>query len=389
MTHSPLKVTSPLFTALTLLILSAAGCGGNSQNGTGLHSAEDFTDTVYSPRYASGFSITRAPGMKSTLITVSDPWQGADSVSMRLLILRNGEKAPEGFDGKVIEGDANKIAAMSSTHVAMLDAFGATDMLVAVSGLRYIHNPKVTSRGNFLADIGSESSPDYEGLLHSDPDIVLLYGISAASPMESKLDELGIPYIYIGDYLEQSPLGKAEWTVAIGELTGRRRDAVKAFEAIVPRYTALKQIVSGHNRPGVMINIPYGDSWFMPPTGSYMARLIEDAGATYLCRDNTGNTSLPIDLEKAYLLTSSADVWINAGDFGSINELKAAYPKFSDTKPVVSNNVFTATARTTPGGGNDFYESAVVRPDLVLRDLINIFHPGLLEDSTLTYYRRL
>lgn len=168
-------------------------------------------------------------------------------------------------------------------------------------------NPDIQARRDSIGDVGYEGNINYELLMSLYPDLVLLYGVNGASSMEGKLKELGIPYMYVGEYLEESPLGKAEWLVALSEVADKRAGGEKAFAGIPERYNDLKMrvLASSQMGPKVMLNTPYGDSWFMPSTESYVAQLIKDAG------------------------------------------------------------------------GNDYYESGVVNPYLVLRDLINIFQPLL------------
>ncbi|MDE6290988.1 MAG: ABC transporter substrate-binding protein, partial [Muribaculaceae bacterium] len=342
----------------------------------------DFSESLYTPTEASGFSITGKQGSESTLLTVSDPWQGADSVASRLFIARDGDEAPLAFQGQILDGEAKRIATTSSTHVAMLDALGATDRIVAVSGIDYIHNPDIQKRRSDIADIGYEGNFDYEALLAADPDIVLLYGVNGASSMEGKLRELQIPYIYIGDYVEESPLGKAEWMVPIAEIIGERKKGAETYAAIAGRYDELRKKVADTviEAPSVMLNVPYGDSWFMPSAGSYMARLIKDAGADYIYRKQTGSTSMPIDLEEAYTLASQADFWLNTDQVESIAALASKCPKFKDTRVMRNGYVYNNTLRANRAGGNDFFESAVVNPDLLLRDLVHIFHPELAKE---------
>lgn len=208
--------------------------------------------------------------------------------------------------------------------------------------------------------------------------------------MESRLRELGIPFAYIGEYLEESPLGKAEWLVAVAELAGEREAGETLFRAIPERYEALREraAAAAGPQPKVMINTPYGDSWFMASTRSYLARLIADSGGDYIYRRNTSNRSLPIDLEEAYLLTAEADVWLNVGNIPTLGELRTRYPKFADVRCVRQGAVYNCDRRITPAGGNDYWESGVVRPDLVLRDLIRIFHPELVSED-FYYYRQV
>ena len=383
------RILFPVSIALLLFAtLLSVSCGSHSQS-----TAADFRDTVYSPEYASGFVILGAEGRESSLIEVSNPWQGAENVKSRLFIARGGESAPEGFDGQVLVGDARRIVAMSSTHVAMLDAIGQSDRIVGVSGLDFISNENIQRRRDQVGDVGYETaSVNYELLASLQPDIVLLYGVSGASQMEGKLRELGIPYVYLGDYLEESPLGKAEWLVMVAELTGSRIHGVETFRRIPERYNAVKQLVERADlpRPKVMVNAPYGDTWFMPSRTNYSVRLIEDAGGRYIYDKVTGNASRPIDLEEAYLLTSDADLWINLGQARSVSDLRAMCPKFVDTKVFTSRQLYNNNRRLTPAGGNDFYESGIVRPDAVIADLARIFHPQLADSLPApTYYKQL
>lgn len=376
-------------TNILCLIVAAAvlyACGRNKQT-----EIKGLDVDVYTPEYASGFDI-KGSGGQSTLLTVSNPWQGADSVKSQLLILRGGETAPDGFGGQVLRGNARRVVTTSSTHVAMLDAIGAVNTVVGVSGIDFITNPAIQRGRDTIADIGYDGHINYEALVAANPDVVLLYGVNGASSMEQKLRELGIPFVYIGDYVEESPLGKAEWLVALAEIVGRRNDGERYFAALPANYNALKQKVqqAGAVKPKVMFNTPYGDSWFMPSTQSYMVRLVNDAGGNYLYTKNTGNASMPIDLEEAYLLATQADCWLNAGGGGTrtLAQLKTMVPKFGGVKSVADGRVYNNNLRATAAGGNDFYESGIVHPDLVLRDLIKIFYPDQVKED-FVYYRKL
>lgn len=373
------------FLSLCLLIVLLAAC-----NGKKVASLSDFSNQLYTPEYASGFSIKGADGYESSIITVTNPWQGADSITTQLFIARGGESAPEGFTGQVLEGDASRIVAMSSTHIAMLDAVGEAGRVVGVSGIDYISNPVISANRDSIGDVGYEGNINYELLISLDPDLVLLYGVNGASSMEGKLNELGIPFMYVGDYLEESPLGKAEWMVALSEVVGKRTEGEQVFGGIPVRYNDLKKRVADTvlDAPSVMLNTPYGDSWFMPSTESYVARLVKDAGGDYIYKKNTGNASLPIDLEEAYKLTSEADMWLNVGMANTLDELRTSCPKFSDTRCFRNGSVWNNNLRTNAAGGNDYYESAVVNPDILLRDLVKIFHPELVEEDFF-YYKQL
>ena len=346
---------------------------------------------VYTPTYATGFRIVGAEGKQSTIIRVTNPWQSADEVEMMLFIARGGEKAPDGFRGQVLQGDAKRVVCMSSSHIAMLDAIGAVESVVGVSGKNFITNPYVVAHQRTIADVGYDGNMNFELLVAQQPDIVLLYGVTGACTMESKLDELGIPYIYIGEYVEEDPLGKAEWLIALAEIVGLRQQGLTYFSELPQRYEQLKSMAAAAQTPApkVMLNTPYADSWFMPSTTSYMARLIADAGGDYIYKRNTSNHSLPIDMEDAALLTTQADVWINVGNINSVADLCRQFPKFAQMPCVQRGEVYNCDKRRVLGGGNDYWESGVVQPDVVLRDLIKIFHPELESDKEFVYYRKL
>ena len=351
----------------------------------------DFCIEAYTPEYASGFVIMAAEGRASTILMSKNPWQGADGVTTELFIARNGEVPPSGFRGEVLTGEPSRIVCLSSTHIAMLDAVGAVERVVGVSGADYVTNEYVTSHRDTVGDVGYEGNIDYELMVALDPDIVLLYGIGGTSGMEGRLRELGIPFAYIGDYLEESPLGRAEWLVAVGEIAGCREYAETVFAEIPERYAELKRRAAAaeSKRPAVMVNTPYGDAWIMSPTTSGIARMIADAGGRYVYEGNTTDRSLPIDMEEAALLLAESDVWLNVGDVATLEELRRRLPKFADVKCVREGCVWNFDLRTSASGGNDYWESGAVHPDLVLRDMIKIFHPEVAADEPFVYYRRL
>ena len=371
---------------IAILIITAVSVSCSNAGDIG-----DFCIEAYTPEYASGFVIMAAEGRASTILMSKNPWQGADGVTTELFIARNGEVPPSGFRGEVLTGEPSRIVCLSSTHIAMLDAVGAVERVVGVSGADYVTNEYVTSHRDTVGDVGYEGNIDYELMVALDPDVVLLYGIGGTSGMEGRLRELGIPFAYIGDYLEESPLGRAEWLVAVGEIAGCREYAATVFAEIPERYAELKRRAAAaeSKRPAVMVNTPYGDAWIMSPTTSGIARMIADAGGRYVYEGNTTDRSLPIDMEEAALLVSQADIWLNVGNISTLAELQRSLPRFADARCVGTGNVWNCNRRTNAAGGNDYWESGIVRPDVILSDLVKIFHPELLPDRKLYYYRHI
>ena len=345
------------------------------------------TEPIYTPRYAKGFSVERDTTTGEKLLCIRNPWQGASDIVFYTEI--DSLSPPK------------RIVAMSSSHAAMLDAVGCSDRIVGLSGCRFIYNSdlcKKIAEGK-IAEIGYDSAFDFEKIRSLNADIVLLDGVAGeAKSITDKLDELRIPYIYIGDYLEDDPLGKAEWMVALASLCGVESEGIAFFEGVESRYNALReQKYCSAYKPRVMLNLPYRDTWFMPPHNSYMVRLIEDAGGEYILTENGNLSSLnsqlstksmPISLEEALVLAMKADFWINLGQMTSKEEVCAAAPRFAKVDAVKFNRLYNNTKRTNESRGSDFWESGAVRPDLILEDLINILHYEAPTEK-LYYYKKL
>lgn len=292
-----------------------------------------------------------------------------------------------------ISGSVERVVCLSSSYIAMLDAIGQVDKVIGVSGKEFIYNEKISS-AEHIGDVGYDSVFNMELLLSLNPDLVLLYGISAKSIIEERLQQFHIPYIYIGEYLEPSPLGKAEWIVAIAEIVGLREQGEECFKHIEERYNTLCQRVRLHTQdkstlPRVLLNTPYRDVWYLPAPESYMVQLIEDAGGFAYTEGKVGDTTTPIGIEQAYSYAQEADLWLNVGSCESLAEFKATNPHFSSTRLVTEQRVYNNTLRRTPSSGSDFWESGVVKPDVILEDLIRIIHPTLLPTEELYYYKQL
>ena len=364
------------------IILSlCVGCGVQTKQG-----AENFKNSLYTPEYASGFVID-TDGEGNNIIRVTQPWQGSDVEEQTLAIFAT-EEAAEGYVGEYIVGAADRVVCMSTSHIAMLDAVGMVDAVVGVSGKQYITNEHV-SQSVTVKDVGYDSNLNYELLVMLQPDVVLMYGVAAEnSAVTAKLRDLGIPYLYLGDYTEESPLGKAEWLVAISEIVGCRERGVEEFREVVERYEAVKANVSrGGDVPKVMFNLPYQDVWYMPSDESYMVQLVEDAGGEYIYKGkNTTRGSVTVSLEEAYMLVADADVWLNVGQCSTMEELQRAAPHFMTTSVVERGEVYNNNRRRTAAGGSDFWESAIVRPDVVLAELAAIMAGEAVESC---YYQQL
>lgn len=300
-----------------------------------------------------------------------------------------------------IDKPLGRIVCMSTSHVAALDEIGCDSVICGVSGAGYISSPALRERleRGEVSDVGYDQAPDYEALLALQPDVVLAYRVSAAaSPFIDKLKSLGIQVFTLYEFLENHPLARAEYLKAFGLMTGRLSQAESRFQEIADSYNSLMEdrLNPKSSSPEgsvprpvkVLMNIPYGDLWYVPGDDSYMSRLVKDAGGQILGALAGKTESGVMSVELAYILSSQADVWLNTGWCNTRESLLQAHPFFNKFKvPSAYNN----TLRTSPKGGNDFWESGSVHPDLILKDLRTIFEAvrnGGAADS-LHYYLKV
>ncbi|MBQ2784482.1 MAG: ABC transporter substrate-binding protein [Alistipes sp.] len=367
-----------------LLILTL--CISVSCNGINSPQDSRFEHVSYAPKHASGFVINEdLEGNK--LLRVTRPWQGENVAEQRLAIFGSEQQA-EGYEGEYIVGAVERVICMSTSHVAMLEELGLTHKIVGVSGKQYIVNEAVRSSKD-ICDVGYDTNLDFEAILLSGADLVILYGVSAEdSALTAKLREIGVPYIYFGDYTELTPLGKAEWLVAMAEIMGCRERGIELFSAIATRYNEVREQATPLKQPcRVMLNLPYQDVWYMPSDDSYLVCLIEDAGGEYIYKGkNPHSGSKGISLEQAVELVAKADLWLNVGQCTTLDEVSAQAPLFANMEVVRRGEVYNNNRRRSEGGGSDFWESAIVRPDVVLNDLVRILRG---KSDSLYYHQRL
>ncbi len=278
---------------------------------------------------------------------------------------------------------------MSTSHSAMLDAVGSKGAIVGVSSPQFHWDGELRE----LPDVGYDSGLNYETIVGLHSDAYFTYELSGEnSASAQKLSSLGVNVIYIADYLEDAPLAKAEWLVAFGAVMGKFEGSVEQFSAIESRYNTTKATIKEYLEeselpaPRVMLNSPYKDVWYMPGDSSYMVEMLRDAGAHYVGEGVGDNVSRAVSMESAYAMLQSADVWINlAADIATLNDVK----RINNLMQRVDIPIYNNTLRSNPSGGSDFWESGVLRCDIVLLDLATIFFPELPLNHELYYYKKV
>ena len=266
----------------------------------------------------------------------------------------------------------DRIVCMSSSHVAALSAIDAIGNVKGVSGLRYLSDPLVDR--DSVIDVGYDAALDYEAVLRLNPDLLVTYAVNGAEPVYvSKLRSLGVKVLILHDHLENHPLARAEYVRLFGALTGRQQLADSLFAQIRDSYLKLAESVDKGVQAKVLINIPYGDAWYIPGEEGYMSRLVKDAGGVILGAVPAATASSVISLEKAYGYSLEADLWLNPGSCSSREELVQVHHMFSRFGPIAHDMpIYNNIRCVNEAGGNDFWERGAIRPDLILQDLIYI-----------------
>ncbi|MDD4107249.1 MAG: ABC transporter substrate-binding protein [Prolixibacteraceae bacterium] len=370
------------FIILLSIISVVTGCSGTGK---------DPEITKSSNNYARGFRIEKND--RITKLTVFNPWEQARNVSMEYFLVSKDDDIPVSVTGKrVIRTPVKRTICLSTTHLAFLNAINESASVVGISGNQYVSDTQIREgiEDGRVQDVGYGQNLNYELIIKLKPELVMVYGVgSEVAGYTQKLEELGIPVIMIAEYLEESPLGKAEWLLFIAELFEKSSLAHKYYLNVQEQYSRMREIAKmKKSKPRVLVGSPYKDTWWIPGGKSYMANLIADAGGDYLGKKNSSHESYVISFENALALSSKAEIWLNTGSMSSKSEIVSFDERFKNFRVLKEGKIYNNIKRVSPAGGNDFWESGTVNPHKILHDLISIFHPGLI-DGELNYYIEL
>jgi iron complex transport system substrate-binding protein len=242
-----------------------------------------------------------------------------------------------------------------------------------------------------VKEVGLDNSLNTELLIAMHPGVLFtMSNPDVAIGMNKTLADAGIPLIPIAEWLETTPLGRAEWVKLVAALTNREDIVNRKFDSVEQEYQKLAAIgAKAATRPSVIIGTPYKGSWFMPAGGSYMVQLLNDAGADYPWAGSKGTGSLSLNFEAVAPDALKAGYWINVGSVDSKAEILAKDPRFAQFHSFQTGAIYNNTRRTNDIGSNDYWESGTANPQLVLADLIRILHPDVLPKDSLFYYKQL
>ena len=345
-------------------------------------------------QYAESFAIEYFDSYK--VVTVHTPWPGVQE-AVQYVLVQCGTPAPDGYDGvQRITVPIRRLAALSTTQLPHLELLDALENLVAVSDIEMVNSPGVNQRfaDGKIAEIGHGAGVNLELVLELETDVVMTVA-SAQSQYNAHpvLQQAGVAVAINAEYTEPSLLGRTEWLKFTAAFFNAEALAEKRFADIVvqyQQYAALVQDVPTDQRPTVFGGSLWRDTWHVAGGKSYAAQLVAAAGGAYLWADDDSEGSLPLDFEAVYEKAHAADVWLTMrNEWHSLAEVQAADERYAAFAAFNSGQVYNANARLNAHGGNDYWESGLVEPHIVLADFIKILHPDRLPEHALKFYKKL
>lgn len=340
--------------------------------------------------YAEGFEITNYPDF--TIVTVTEAFPNSDK-TYHYALVKEGEKLPDSIKADaVVTIPVKSIVVTSTTHIPSLEMLGVENTLKGFPNLDYISSKKTRTLidAGKIKDLGQNESINTETTINLDPNVVVSFGVEGENKALASLGRAGIPVVYNGDWVEPSPLGKAEWIKFFAAFYDKQEMADSIFNSIVANYDEIKQkVAKTSEKPTVLSGAMFKDVWYMPRGNSWAAQLIADAHGDYLYKETSGTGSLSLSLEEVLDTAQQADFWIAPNAFESYSALESANSVYAKFKAFQEQKIYGFGAKKGATGGIIYYEIAQNRPDWVLNDIANILHPGLFPDYKPHFYSPL
>jgi|SRR5690554_44548 len=371
-----------------MLVFAITSCNYSQSNSEGqeyLHELEELYATPHFTIYKGDYFF---------VLEVSSIYQNFDGSERYVFYLKENKPPELSNITHFFSTPVESISISSTTHLGFLNELGVSGTIVGAKDLKYAYDKEFLNRleSGFIEDLGLQQY-NVEKLLELSESVNLAYAIDGSTYKEVlQLRAKGERFILISEFMEQDPIAKAKWMLPIAMLFGEKKmmEAIDYLEKLEVRYEELKSKVANlEQKPTVMIGLPWRGSWFVSGGDSFQARFIADAGGNYIWSDIVAKASVPISMEKVFIDAIDADFWVNPGATNSIQEILERDERFKNLKPMNTKQIYNQNKRLTKNDGNDYWESAVVHPDLVLADLIAIFHSEKLPNHDFTYYQKL
>lgn len=340
-------------------------------------------------KYAELFSIDQT-NPNYTKVLVYNPWNNRNVYHTYYLVRNEEQETPS--DGIKIQIPVTDIVTTSATQVGFIDLLGELGQIKGITDIEYVYNPFLLEQfkaGN-IQNLGQSFNINTENLLLLNPNILFTTAYNGDNSEADKMKRLNQKPVYNLEWQESTLLGRAEWIKFIGIFFDKSKQADSIFNEIEQNYLQAKEITASiTEEPTILSGQDFRGAWALPSGTSYAAQLFKDAKVDYYYKDETQHqASIPSSIEEALVYFHDADLWINVNS-KTFKDLEAENDKYSLFKAFKNKNVYNNSKRSNPNGGNDYWESGIARPDLLLMDLIKIAHPELLKDYELTYMQKL
>ncbi|MFQ3297219.1 MAG: iron complex transport system substrate-binding protein [Polaribacter sp.] len=340
-------------------------------------------------KYAKGFTLINDDGIKKLVITAA--YQNSNT-SFEYEI--HQKKANTNFTkNNSIQVPIDKIVVTSTTHIPMVELLKEETAIIGFPHAKYVSSEKtrVLIDAGKITEIGKENSLNTEILLDLQPELVVGYSVSSADKTLTTIKKAGINVIYNGDWLEKTPLGRAEWIKFFGALFDKEKQADSIFKEIESNYLDAKNIaLKAITKPTILSGaIMSKDIWNLPAGESFVAQFLKDANLNYLWKDSKGKGSLSLSFESVFEKGKDAKFWIAPGYFSSKEQLLKSNQIYAEFEAFKNDRIYTPSTKKGKTGGVIYYELAPTRPDLVLKDIIKITNPDLLPNYELTFFEKM
>lgn len=338
-------------------------------------------------KYAANLRIKEFDGY--TQVTVRNPWDTVRILDEYVLIPKELEIPDNLPEGIVIRTPVDNALVFSTVHNSLLIELGAIEAIGGICDMTYINNPALKERiaSGVITDCGSSQNPAIEQIMKQNPEAILL------SPYQNggqyaKVKELGIPVVECADYMETSPLGRAEWVRFYGMLFGKRAQADSLFANTEMNYQRLKKMAANvGKRPKVLMDQRYGQVWYVPGDESTTGRIIGDAGGVNPFAGYKQSGSVALSPEKVLYDAQDADIWFikyHQKNEKTMREFAADASVNSQFKAFSDGNVYGCNTQYV-----DFFDETPFHPDRLLEDYIYAMHPELNPGAKLNYFKKL
>jgi len=382
MNHSLIKV-------LVALSLSWVICSCSESNSYSSGNKVFVKQSPVALTYAKGFTIDTIPGGLQSIV-IQD--LNSQTQIAKYILVPKGSKYQPSADESIIHTPIDDIGVLSSSYIGFLDALNLTQNISIIENHEFIYHSGVLNQyknGNTI-EVGSNGQINLEKLVINAPQIIFTSAYNGGLSEDLlKAQDAGISIVQCSEWQENHPLARAEWIKLFGVLTDQKILADSLFQDIETNYKSISEkCKSASFQPNVLFSSMYQDIWYIPGGKSYIAKILQDVNATYAwsADDNTG--SLQLSFESVATKAIQNDVWINP-EVNSIEELLSRDPRYQSFVDNIKQGIFQQNAKTTPQGGNDYWESGVVRADWVLQDYAKIMHPQLFENTNFTYFNQI